>query len=228
MIKLFTEEEYQNAKSEDKLPLQCEQCGKTFYVIKKQITHEIKYNKNGYKTCSVICNNLLKGTISQVTCEHCGKTFNKRKCQIEKTKHNFCCKSCAAYFNNTHKKIGFKRSKLEVFLEKELKQLYPNLLILFNDREKIGYELDIYIPNLGLAFELNGIYHYEPIYGNEKFQKIQNRDANKFYLCQQNNISLCVIDTSSQKYFKEQTSKKFLTIIVNIINDALQYFTIPS
>jgi hypothetical protein len=82
-------------------------------------------------------------------------------------------------------------------------------------------ELDIYIPSLKLAFELNGIFHYEPIFGNEKLNKIQKNDNNKFLKCQEKNISLCIIDTSSQKYFKEQTSKKILDIIINIINQHL-------
>ena len=72
-----------------------------------------------------------------------------------------------------------------------------------------------------LAFELNGIFHYEPIFGNEKLSKIQKNDTNKFLKCQEKNISLCIIDTSSQKYFKEQTSKKFLDIITNIIDQKM-------
>lgn len=36
MKKLFTETEYQNAKANDKLPLQCYSCGKTFYAQKKR------------------------------------------------------------------------------------------------------------------------------------------------------------------------------------------------
>jgi hypothetical protein len=59
---------------------------------------------------------------------------------------------------------------------------------------------------------------YEPIYGEDKLQQIQENDKNKFQLCQKHNISLCVIDTSGQNYFKEKTSKKYFDIIVNIIN----------
>ena len=99
--------------------------------------------------------------------------------------------------------------------------MYPNLLFSFNDRTAINSELDIYIPSLKLAFELNGVFHYEPIYGQNKLEKIQENDNNKFQKCINNNISLCIIDVSSQKYFKEQTSKKFLNIIINIINDSL-------
>ena len=69
-----------------------------------------------------------------------------------------------------------------------------------------------------LAFELNGIFHYEPIFGNDKLNRTRKNDNNKFLKCQEQNINLCIIDTSSQKYFKERTSKKFLDIITNIIN----------
>lgn len=223
MIKLFTEEEYQNAKSEHKLPLQCENCKKTFYVMKKYITYELKHHKNAYKVCSIKCGREMQGLTKKVICEYCGKEFYKKKSGLLKTKHNFCSKKCAAYYNNAHKTYGFKRSKLELFIEEKLLKKYPNLEIIFNDRKQIGYELDIFIPSLKLAFELNGIYHYEPIYGNFKFQQIQERDMNKFQLCHKNNISLCIIDTSSQKYFKEQTSQKFLNIIIKIIDDALQH-----
>jgi hypothetical protein len=81
--------------------------------------------------------------------------------------------------------------------------------------------LDIYLPSLKLAFELNGIFHYEPIYGTEKLNQIQNNDNKKFKLCYKNEISLCIIDVSQQKYFKAQTSKKYLNIITTIINQNL-------
>ena len=64
---------------------------------------------------------------------------------------------------------------------------------------------------------MNGIFHYEPIYGKEKLEKIQINDQRKFLLCQQNNISLCVIDASKEKYFKEERSKKYLDIILEIL-----------
>ena len=84
-------------------------------------------------------------------------------------------------------------------MEEILPQLFPNIDFTFNDKTAINSELDIYIPNLKLAFELNGIFHYEPIYGKDKFQRIVENDNNKFQRCQENGISLCIIDTTSQK-----------------------------
>jgi len=105
-----------------------------------------------------------------------------------------------------------------MYLEKQLTILYPTINILYNDNSAIGSELDIYIPSLNIAFELNGIFHYEPIFGIDKLKKIQYNDSNKFMKCHENSINLCIIDTSYQKQFKESTSQKYLDIITTIIN----------
>ena len=100
--------------------------------------------------------------------------------------------------------------------------MYPDLDIHFNKRDAIGSELDIYIPSLRLAFELNGIFHFEPIYGPKKLGQIQNNDVSKTKLCHEAKIDLCVIDTSGQKYVKPQTSQRYLDIIISIIDDRIQ------
>jgi hypothetical protein len=133
----------------------------------------------------------------------------------------FCSKSCSAKYNNKHKTKGSRRSKLEVWVESKLTELYPNLIIDYNKIDSLEMELDIYVPSLKLAFELNGIFHYEPIFGDKKLQNIQRNDTNKFEKCQQLGISLCIIDVSKQKYFKEKTSIPFLDIILLIINQKL-------
>lgn len=154
----------------------------------------------------------------EMKCSICSKTFLKLHKEIKKSKNHFCSRSCAATYNNQNKTYGIRRSKLEIWLEEHLIALYPNLEIHFNRKDTIGSELDIYIPSLKLAFELNGIFHYEPIFGNDKLQKIQENDSNKFQKCQEHGISLCIIDTSSQKYFKPKSSQKFLDIITEIID----------
>ena len=88
----------------------------------------------------------------------------------------------------------------------------------FNRKDAINGELDIFIPSLKLAFELNGIFHYEPIYGPEKLGKIQNNDLRKSQACLERGIELCLIDVSSMTYFKPIKGRKFLNIIQNIIN----------
>ena len=78
--------------------------------------------------------------------------------------------------------------------------------------------MDIYIPSLNLAFELNGIFHYEPIYGKDKLDQITNNDNRKFQACLERKIELVIIDSSSLNYFKPGKAKKYLDIIINIIN----------
>lgn len=213
-----TQEYFNNAKSNTKINITCLYCNETFYRTKKDIIH--KYNRGILpKFCDINCrgcySHLIKST--NINCSNCNKVFNKNIKRI--TKNNFCSSSCSAIYNNKNKTTGTRRSKLETYLEKQLHILYPTLDIHYNRKDTIGSELDIYIPSLKLAFELNGIFHYEPIYGTEKLNKIQTNDQNKFQLCQQHGISLCIIDTSSQKRFTELSSQKYLEIIKQIINN---------
>jgi hypothetical protein len=201
-------------KATDKLPFQCECCEKTFFNIKKEVKKVLNNHPAiKLKYCSITCRTKKNDKRILICCKQCNKKFKG---------HNndyFCSQSCAATYNNTHKTTGNRRSKLEKYLETELIKLYPDLEILFNNKTIINSELDIYIPSLKLAFELNGIFHYEPIYGENKLQQIQNNDNRKFQACIEHDIELCIIDTSQQKYFKEQTAKKYLLIITEIINN---------
>ena len=99
--------------------------------------------------------------------------------------------------------------------------LYPILNINYNSRTDIKSELDIYIPSLKLAFELNGIFHYEPIYGKDQLSKIENNDNRKFQACLERGIELCIIDTRKQNCMSIKSSKKYLNIIIDIINKKL-------
>ena len=153
-----------------------------------------------------------------VTCKQCGNEFLKLNSATITSPNHFCTKSCAATYNNTHKTTGNRRSKLEVWLEEKLTTLYPTIKFDFNKKDVINSELDIYIPELKLAFELNGIFHYEPIYGEDKLKQITNNDNRKYQACIENEIELCIIDASKLKYFKESNCIKYLDIIANIIN----------
>ena len=216
MKPLYTQEQFNNAKSRDKLPCECYICKQPFYKVKYDIQKNLNSNSlHKIKFCSPQCTI----TKQEVKCIQCNNFFLKKLSQIKQYPNHFCSKSCAASYNNTHKNIGTRRSKLETYLEQKLTSLYPNLAINFNKKDAINSELDIYIPSLKLAFELNGIYHYEPIHGLNKLSQIQNNDNRKFQACAEQDISLCIIDTSKQKYFKESTSQEFLSIITDIINN---------
>ena len=222
MKPLYSQEEFNTKKSTEKLPCECYQCNSTFLVEKRYITSYLNNNpKNAIKYCSRACLGKSTNKSKVVTCAECGKEFSKTNNQLLKTKNNFCSHSCHSTYVNKNKITGTRRSKLEVWLEEELTQLYPDLSIDFNKTSAIGSELDIYIPSLNLAIELNGIFHYEPIYGTNKLDQIQNNDKSKSLACHEAKIDLCIIDTSGQKYVKPATSQKYLDIIINIINERL-------
>lgn len=208
-------------KSRDQIPLECIQCGKTHYRTKNEIQRVLKgesVGKNKGCYCSKKCRTNASSKQVLVTCKECNSQFYKDGYKIIENKNNFCSSSCAASYNNKHKTKGTRKSKLECWLEIKLPALYPSLEFHFNRKDAINSELDIYIPKLKLAFELNGIFHYEPIYGADKLGQIKNNDTRKFQACIENGIELCIIDTSKLSYFKESNAIKYLEIIQNIIN----------
>ena len=225
MKPLYTHEQYETAKSNDKLPCECYYCSTTFYKMKKQIKLYFKGNSTqAVKYCSKKCESLSNIRKIKCFCSHCNAEYLRIPSQIKRSKsgNGFCSQSCMATYNNKHKTTGTRISKLEIWLQNELTELYPDLEIHYNRKDAIGSELDIYIPSLNLAIELNGIFHYEPIYGVDKLLKIQENDQSKSKACHDAKIDLCIIDTSQQKYVKPKTSQKYLDIIIKIINERLR------
>lgn len=219
MKPLYTQIEFNQAKSKDLLSCECYHCAKSFLLSKHRIQQVLNPNCLSLaKFCSKTCQDISKRLKEKVHCKNCEKTFEKIPAEIKRSPNHFCSKSCAAAYNNKNKTTGNRRSKLEIWLEEKLTSLYPDLEIHFNRKDTIGSELDFYFPSLKLAVELNGIFHYEPIYGQDKLNQIQNNDSNKFQKCQELGISLCIIDSSSLLYFKEQNCLKYLKIIQDIID----------
>ena len=222
MKPLFKESELANAKTTDRLPCTCYVCDDTFYPEKRAIMYVVRNTRPlQCRYCSKNCRDVAQTEKLTLNCTNCDTPFSKKLNEIKKSKsgNHFCSKSCSATYNNKHKKHGTRRSKLEVWLEDQLMTLYPDLPMDFNKSNAIGSELDIYIPSLNLAFELNGIFHYEPIYGVDKLKSIQENDISKSKACHETKIDLCIIDTSGQKYFKPKSSQKYLDVIINIIKE---------
>ena len=220
---------------QDKLPCECLNCKQKFYLTKNKIRRSLRGERpNNF--CSQQCSSLFRKQLPKaskssiektkycnttIKCQQCKKEVDKYLSKNNKSKYHFCSLSCNAKWYNTHKTKSFSRSKLELWLEKQLPIKFPNLSFSFNNRTEINSELDIYIPSLKLAFELNGIVHYEPIYGREKLQKIQNNDNRKFQACLEKNIELAIINTNGFKNFKENKALIYLNIICDIINKKL-------
>lgn len=226
LIDLETELNFFKGKT---IPCQCEYCEKIYSARRAEVNRVLRFKKlqsnldslMTFQYCSRLCANraISIDEVFTIECKNCGESVRKRMCDSRKskTKNFFCNSSCAATFNNAHKTKGYRRSKLEVWLEASLISAYPNLEIHFNKKNAISSELDIYIPSLNLAIELNGIFHYKPIYGDKTFTKIKNNDVRKVQTCLQNKIKLFVINVSHYQHFKETCAKEVFSLINGII-----------
>lgn len=192
----ITPEFLSNFKSRDLVKLLCVVCGKNFTRTKNQLQATLKRKQR--VMCSIACRNIQNASerspgYSLVQCKNCTTQFEKRCCNIKKSPNNFCSSSCAATYQNQHKTTGYRRSKLEKYLEERIRQEFPDLEFETNCRSVIDYELDFYFPTLNIAVEVNGPTHYRPVYSQEKFQRIQEIDRQKLKLCEEQGIRLVVV-----------------------------------
>lgn len=163
---------------------------------------------------------MSKTPLVKVYCSFCGENLFETPLGVI-VERAFCSRSCCTSFKSGLETRGTTRSKIEKYMEKRLSSRYPDLGFLFNCRSVIGLELDIYIPSLQLAFEINGVFHYLPIYGHEKLATTKDNDKSKKERCRRRLIDLHVIDISSEKAFSALSSKKYYDFIVSKIDEKL-------
>jgi very-short-patch-repair endonuclease len=207
------------------IKLICTHCGISFIRDLKDYNYQIKCGQVNI-FCSRKCSRDFKYSKVTIICANCGKEVIKPFKELKKTKsgRSFCNHSCSATYNNTHKTYGIRRSKLEKFLEDKLRETFLSLEILCNDKTVIGSELDFYFPTLKLGIEINGILHYEPIYGVDTLDKIHNNDNRKILACAEKGIELIVIPTIEKhmsKELKDMYWKKIKEIISSKLSNSI-------
>ena len=170
-----------------------------------------RYNSVG---CSRKCTQQANKKSIDTKCKTCNKSLTVFPYTVKKRQYVFCSHSCSATYNNKHKTKGFRVSKLEKYIVQKIEQAYGNICIQ-NTRSILesGLELDIYIPSLQLAFEINGIHHYKPIHGYINFNKTKLNDSIKVCECLKQNITLIIIDTSLQMKFTTESSSEYWKIV---------------
>lgn len=196
------------------IEFKCINCNNDFLQSSRDASSYIAKGKNHY--CSKICSKAYKNKTKTVSlpCGTCAKITVKNLHEFKKSKCGkiFCSKSCSASYHNTHKTTSIRRSKLEIWLESQLLIDFADMNILFNNNT-IGLELDIYFPDLDLAFEINGIFHYKPIFGENKFLATQKNDKKKLDICHLQSIELHVLDVSNMIAFSPKMGKEIFDFI---------------
>src|SRR5579862_4914250 len=95
--------------------VKCLQCN----IFFEKRTNQLIVRPNHF--CSNKCKYENKKIKISIACGNCKKMFLRTPNQIAKTKNHFCSSSCAAIYNNKHKQYGYRRSKLEIYLEEQIK-----------------------------------------------------------------------------------------------------------
>ena len=146
------------------------------------------------------------GHYIDTSCKKCGSMLHVPNKDARKSKsgNNFCSRSCSASYNNLRRVISNSRSSrslAEDYTIKLITNSFPHLKVVASARLPVTglLELDIWIPELELAIELNGPMHYFPIHGDAKLTKIQNNDLIKQQALTSANIRLIVVDISMLK-----------------------------
>ena len=70
---------------------------------------------------------------------------------------------------------------------------YPDAIYQYRTKWLGQQSLDVYIPSLKIAFEYQGIQHFNPVNyfgGEQKFKELQERDLRKFLLCKKNGVHI--------------------------------------
>lgn len=232
MSLLITVEAFEEAGSREVIPFTCGHCRQPSARPKHRV--QAFFKREGDIMAPMFCSRECAAARGRAphtfACAQCGEKVIKQPSVVKRSRkrglvNHFCSNKCAGTYTAAHKKTGTRRAKLEKWLEEQLNRIYPQLRIDFNQTSAIKAELDIYVPSLRVAFELNGVFHYEPIFGSDKLTQTQNKDRYKYHACTEAGIDLCVIDTSRQRYFKEKHCKPYLDIITKIIDERMAITT---
>jgi len=143
-------------------------------------------------------------SVYTIKCDICNKEYNiKNSLMLQrilyKTKMCVLCNPINSYCESG------KENQLSNFI----KSFCDNIIL--NDRHLIK-ELDIYLPNLKLAFEFNGIYWHSELNVDKNYH------LNKTELCEQHGIHLIHIYEDDWIYKQEIVKSKILDLLDKIPN----------
>jgi len=173
-------------------------------IKKYGASHPFKNKDVINKSILTKSNNLISNKYSEyniIKVENNEYTIHCNKCDTDFTidTQNFrnMIKYKTLLCTNCNNIGGYTKSGFEIELQYFIKDYYYND-ILFGNRNIINpLELDIYLPDLRLAFEFNGVYWHNELY------KSNNYHSNKTELCEKQGIQLIHIYEDDWLYKQE-------------------------
>jgi len=107
-----------------------------------------------------------------------------------------------------HRKIGEAWTS-ETILYHIVKSLLPNMTVLRHFRPEFleGLELDIFVKEINIGIEYQGIQHYQPVKhwgGIEALERLKDRDSKKRKIMEKNNLPLIYF------YYNEDLNDEFV------------------
>jgi hypothetical protein len=75
-------------------------------------------------------------------------------------------------YNNKHTTREPRVSKFEKYIQVRIKEEFPDLEVQYSNKTALvdAGEVDVFVPAFKLAFEIQGISHFQPIYRGRKIE----------------------------------------------------------
>ena len=190
----------------------CNSCSQIKNQIKRkrslkkfiELSNKVHNNKYNYKK-SIYINSI---TPLEIICTIHGSFWQRPDCHYNR-RHQ--CLVCSEHFTRSKKEIQL----YNLLLEKESSIVYS-----YRPDWLLGKELDIFIPDLNLAVEYNGmVYHHSSITDNKflnTFTKTSCYHKSKYALCKKNGIDLIHI-------FEFEDFDKWCVLILDYIKNNKEY-----
>jgi very-short-patch-repair endonuclease len=201
----------------------CQDCAKLRRKLKMKKYKETQKEKHGNKYSNkenkrkmreerasndlcIDCGGPKERTITR--CFSCNETFKERNIKYNRSR-GMSPAGCSQYQN-----LAFEMVKDITSFEVRKNDRST----IFNPITNYGLELDIYIKELSLAFEIDGPMHREPIYGEERLSLQEKNDKIKDEQCLKQGIKLIRISTDDIIKNQDEWLRTILSEAIRMAN----------
>lgn len=111
------------------------------------------------------------------------------------------------------KRLSSPRSNHEIYIQGLLE---ARGYVVHNNLKYQGYDIDLTLPEERLCIEVNGITHYQPVYGEAKLKRSQELDILRRKAVEELGYTLHVLDISKNTTNPEYYKKKYDSFLDSI------------